>query len=162
MKSRAINITPAHFYARITVDEQTGCHEFAKSSKGTGGYSSISYNGKVWRAHRLAYVFKYGPIPDGLYVCHKCDNRKCCNPDHLFLGTHEDNTIDMLKKERHYNMKLTTEQVISIREELKKGNRLGADLARKYGVTISCICDIKRGKSWKHLLSDESKSTIYA
>jgi hypothetical protein len=67
------------------------------------GYGKVGYNGKVMLAHRLAYIFEYGGIPEGLFVCHKCDNRKCVNPDHLFLGSAMDNYLDMVRKNRKVN-----------------------------------------------------------
>lgn len=64
------------------------------------GYGRVRRDKVLHPAHRLAWIDANGPIPDGLYVCHRCDNRKCVRPDHLFLGTAKDNTQDMIAKGR--------------------------------------------------------------
>lgn len=67
------------------------------------GYGEFRFEGKTKRAHRVSWILKHGSIDDSLFICHKCDNPKCVNPDHLFLGTRLDNQRDMSKKNRGRN-----------------------------------------------------------
>lgn len=77
-----------------------GCWEWT-GSLNSGGYGTVGRQGLTGRTlHRLAWEMAYGPIPDGAQVLHRCDNRKCCRPDHLFLGTAADNIYDMIEKGR--------------------------------------------------------------
>lgn len=68
--------------------------------KDGGGYGYVKHEKKLWKAHRLAYHLAYGDIPNGQYICHKCDNPPCVNPLHLFAGTQQDNVRDMVSKGR--------------------------------------------------------------
>lgn len=77
----------------------TGCHEW-RGSVDESGYGRISVDGKKTGTHRLAYLLAHGEIPDGVEVCHTCDNPPCCNPDHLFLASHRENMLDMSSKGR--------------------------------------------------------------
>ena len=88
--------------SRYKIDENTGCWEwtYGISSKGYGFFHHL---GRKHYAHRAAYSHFVGPIPEGLMVLHKCDNRKCMNPFHLFIGTAQDNSDDMVAKGRNKN-----------------------------------------------------------
>lgn len=124
---------------------------------GTGGRGSPND-----RAHRIVYRHYRGEIPRGMYVCHSCDVRACCNPAHLFLGTPRDNRQDCkrkgrdtkpprnehLKAEVHYAASFTNQQVRAIRTLLRCGMTQTA-LARDFGVSRDCIGKIHRGERWK-------------
>jgi hypothetical protein len=141
----------------LHIDRSGDCWEWT-ASKFKSGYGIFTINKKPFRAHRIAFtLYKMPSIPDGLHVLHKCDNPSCVNPDHLFLGTHQDNMTDMCKKGRHVtnplkgetavNSKLTDDQVKSI----KKDTRLQRIIAAEYGVHQVLISRIKTGKAWVHV-----------
>lgn len=93
--------TPAdRFWSKVRKGSPSECWEWTRSI-GTGGYGKFGIDGVIEGAHRMAWTITNGPIPEGLFVCHSCDNRKCCNPAHLWLGTIQDNLRDMVQKRRH-------------------------------------------------------------
>lgn len=145
--------------ARVTtglVRTQEGCMEFPGCKR--HGYGAIKWAGRMIGAHKAAYLIAYGEIPDGLQVCHKCDNRACCNPDHLFLGTALDNKQDSISKDRHTRGErvgtaiLTASQVDNIRREYDIGLVPQAELGRRYGVTAYNIWRIVHNRTWRHIL----------
>lgn len=119
-------------------------------------YATVRLGGRAVLAHRVAWVMaNRKEIPDGILVCHRCDNPKCCNPAHLFLGTPRENMRDMARKGRaiyppvgshHPRSKLTEAQAIAIRES----DEAQAVLAARYGVAQSLISGIKSGKKWPY------------
>jgi len=121
------------------------------------GYGQMGMGGKrgkVEYSHRISFSINVGPIPDKACVLHKCDNKKCCNPRHLFLGSIADNVRDMISKNRgilgslNGASKLDEQQVIAI----KGDNRPVVVIAAEFGVSHSVISNIKTGKTWSHLI----------
>ncbi len=113
-------------------------------------------------AHRFAYESIHGALDSRFQlVCHKCDNKACVNPDHLFVGTHKDNALDAVSKdrfpigERHYNVKLNSWQVRVIKH--LKGRLSGRNIAGLFGITNVNIYDIWNGKTWKSVGIDTTK-----
>ena len=112
------------------------------------GYGRIGISGKLITAHRYSWEIQNGKIPKGKLVLHKCDNSKCVNPDHLFIGTDKDNMDDMNKKHRGHN-KLTANQVREIKRKYIRGKITCEMLGKEYGVNKSSINEIVRGKSYR-------------
>ena len=138
---------------RVKVNE-AGCWEWQLSC-GRGGYGAAAggRSGAREKAHRKAYNAFVGPIPDGLCVLHKCDNPKCCCPDHLFLGTQADNMRDKSAKarqargEKNGGAKLTADKVEAIRTD----KRTLREIASEHQISIKQAHRIRRGENWKHL-----------
>lgn len=147
------------------VDKSGECWEWTGHTTAAGkgyGYGRWNSSGTLYStlAHRAAWQMTNGPIPDELNVCHKCDNRKCVRPDHMFLGTDLDNNRDMRRKGRaihrgipgsaHPFAKLTEEKVLEIRRRLAGGESL-ASVGRAFEVTMQNIFAIKARITWKHI-----------
>lgn len=122
---------------------------------GHDGYGRVyrtTEHGVFRRSHRFAWYVTNGPIPEGMFVCHRCDNRKCCNPSHLFLGSAADNNSDRDRKGRtrvvrgleHANAKLSDADVLEIRR-LRASGVKSAVLAKQFGVRQATIAHIARG-----------------
>jgi hypothetical protein len=135
-------------HARIGND----CWEW-QAAKSARGYGFVKYHGSQRYAHRLAYETFVGPIPDGMCVCHHCDNPSCVKPSHLFLGTHADNRADCVAKGRHGRgerngrAKLGESDVAEIRRRLTRGE-LQQCLADEYGMSNQQISNISTGRAW--------------
>jgi hypothetical protein len=165
-----------NFWKRVDIkDDVTACWEW----KGV-----ISKYGKVWlnvddgrkrfAAHRISYYLTNKVDPKQLMVCHKCDNMKCCNPNHLFIGTGQDNVLDMIKKGRDCKgiylnafqknspeliprgesnglSKLTNGQVLGIRKDYNNGKISQLKLGNKYGVSRGAVYAIIHRITWNHI-----------
>lgn len=152
----------------VLIDESNKCWEWvgAKSSEGYGRYNyQVDRKQKHMAAHRLSYTLFIGPIKDKFFVCHKCDNPCCVNPDHLFLGTHKENMDDMRHKGRsnykfaHRENRFIGEKngrvVLSEGDVIKvlqmRGHASERDVARTFNVAHSSIRRIWIGATWKHI-----------
>ena len=149
------------FEEKYIPEPMSGCYLWTAALK-PNGYGMFIVDGRREQrarspqyAHRAAWALHKGEIPRGLNVLHNCDNRACVNPDHLFLGTQQDNVDDMYKKgranrpfgERSPSAKLTDAQVIMVRQS-KLSNK---ELASQLGIDASCISRIKSSHNWKHV-----------
>lgn len=124
-------------------------------SVNTSGYGRIQIDGQRVLAHRAAYIVFKGEIPEGMKVLHRCDNPRCTNPEHLFLGTQLENIADMMQKNRQYDRtgskhgkaKLTESDVLAIRAD----TRSHKEIANDYGIVVGYVGNIKRRLTWKHI-----------
>lgn len=137
-----------------------GCWEWLGGNNGRMGHGVFSFRHKCLGAHRAAWILFKGPIPAGMFVCHKCDNPPCVNPEHLFLGTNRDNILDAVAKGRHWTRPprgeaasaaiLTEKKVLRIRASHAAGMSQ-SQLAKRYGVAVSTVSAAVTRRTWKHI-----------
>jgi len=155
--------TEESFWARVATGPTSRCWEWQGCCNSTG-YGSVAWHGELYTAHRIAAwlvgLVKSPSAPassrEPTHVLHTCDNRRCCNPEHFFLGTFSDNMRDAYKKKRkqqpkgslHANAKLTAVQASEIRKRYKAGETQ-IPLAKEYGVSQRAISLIVRGETYK-------------
>lgn len=145
------------FEERVMPVPYSGCWIWMLSLRHFGyGQFGVASDKSVL-AHRFSYEVYKGEIPKGMLVCHACDTPSCVNPDHLFLGTHKDNTQDMLRKgrfnpptgERQHVSKLKWEDVPSIKEMYANGISQ-SKIAKQYGLHQSTVSVLLNNKTWKN------------
>ncbi len=134
------------FWKATPIGTREACWEW-QGHRVRDEYGSLKLDGKAIRVHRYSWILHNGQIPDGLFVLHRCDNPPCVNPDHLFLGTQSDNMLDMSLKQRNTRARLSTDEVLMIRDSCE----IQQILADRYGVAQSTISKIKLRKRWRHL-----------
>jgi len=135
------------FYLRVNKTET--CHEWIGTLK--HGYGQFSTATAKWTlATRWIYEQTFGPIPEGLFIMHKCDNRKCVRPDHLQSGTHTANMVDMQQKHRHGSFKLTAAEVLELRELYANGVPY-TDIETEYGISHSTVVRIVSGETYGYM-----------
>ena len=139
------------------------CIEWTGATRPTGMYGALKVNGILLSVHRISFELHKGKIPEGLFVCHSCDNKKCFNPDHLFVGTAKENHADALRKgiivpprqspnyrpHKIHNLKFRRENyhlISIIKRELEMGILSQSDIVEIFAVTRFFVYDLKRGK----------------
>lgn len=139
------------FYAKVSkIPTDRGCLEWS-GAQTTKGYGLTRSKGRNTTAHRIAWELVNGQIPDGMLVCHKCDNPRCCNVDHLFLGTPEDNQRDMDNKGRRVRITVLTQAQVM---EMRSGKFSGwsdRKIALYFGISRSHAQKIRKRESWAHI-----------
>ena len=144
------------FFSKVQITPGCWLWNGARRKK---GYGLFGLEGKICSAHRVSYQMHVGTIPSGNQVCHRCDNPRCVNPDHLFTGTSVENNADKISKGRQAkgecmaSAKLTEDDVIRIRSIYIKGSTdfNTKTIAGMYGVSASHVTKILKGSKWKHL-----------
>lgn len=152
MDVRALPLTQERIKKRAEFDPDTGCWNWSGVLH-KQGYGMIRSGRTHHLTHRASYKVFKGEIPEGLFVCHRCDNRKCVNPDHLFLGTVQDNQQDMKSKDRSMfgekssAAKLKESDVLQILS--LRGGMTQRAIAKMFNVSPALICMILKGAVWQ-------------
>jgi len=152
-KGRRGEWTAARFWALVRQGEPAECWPYVGRSKTPSGYGSIFWDGRRRGAHRLAWELFNSDSAGELEICHRCDNPICCNPHHLFIGTHYQNMMDAAVKGRmnrganNGQAKLTADKVIQIRNSPESGTAL----ADRFEVSARTIRDVRIRRSWQWL-----------
>jgi hypothetical protein len=152
------------FWSRMDMSGgRDACWEW-RGSTGKNGYGNLNFRGRVVNAHRLAFQQVNGALAEGLFVLHRCDNRRCCNPRHLYAGTHAQNMCDMVERDRAYRgggpprpgtknpmAKLNEAIVAELRARYEAGGVTIKELAKEVGIHHGTMGQCIRGETWRHV-----------
>ena len=147
---------PFFKFNRLYEKRDNGCWEWV-GHKNIRGYGMQRFGSKAEFAHRKSYKLHRGEIPNGLCVLHKCDNPGCVNPDHLWLGTIQDNNLDCVRKDRHSKgegrpgCKLKEKDVLEIRDLHQSGKLSAKEISIMFDLDWSYIYQILSKRKWKHI-----------
>lgn len=156
---RIFEATKKRFLSSVGPPDENGCTLWGTSNHGYGNVYVARLGAKIFRvrSNRFSWILSNGPIPVGTLVLHRCDVRRCVNPDHLFLGDHKDNGRDMVSKDRHHNgirgrashntAKLSEADVKGIRS-MRAGGALLRDVAARFGISVSHVSNICLNRMW--------------
>lgn len=163
---KGVNSTADRFWALVVVGGQDECWPWHGYTNPRTGYGQFHGQHITIAAHRLAMELEHGPIPAGAFVCHRCDNRSCCNPKHLYVGNARQNMADCIARGRvssgarhsasqalgagRPNAKLTDDKV----REIRASTEPARVLAQRYGVCQQLVSDVRRRKMWKHVTDE--------
>jgi len=140
--------TEKRFWAKVDKMGNGECWEWT-AQRDRYGYGRFWIGSRRVQSPRFSWEIRNGAIPDGMFVCHSCDNRGCVNPDHLWIGTNQENMTDKMLKDRHGTAKLTNKEVLEIRDAYP--GQTQKQLGEKYKVDHSIIGKIVRRQRWTHI-----------
>lgn len=142
------------FWTKVRLDDVSKCWNW-QAAKVRGTYGKFAIHHKLFPAHRIAYELVYGPIPDGLFVRHTCDNKSCCNPFHLLAGTHQDNVRDAIERRRYLSGKDNKHAkypsaIVSVIRRLSEAGCPPCEIARVMGIRVHYVYKIRQGKTRRY------------
>ena len=136
-------------------EDENGCWIWTAGLYQKTGYGQFKALGIGRRAHRFAWEIEHGPIRDGLFICHHCDQPSCVRISHLFIGTPADNSADMVRKGRSYKHEGAAHGMAVLTEDdaihIYTSKESGATMAREYGITPGAVSMIRSRKRWSHI-----------
>jgi hypothetical protein len=143
------------FWKYVDKKSDNECWEWKASLMKRGNYGQLRDNTKLLKSHRLSYEIHFGKIEDGKFICHKCGNSKCCNPNHLYSGTPKENWHDAIKHNTAYKLpRIKPEDVhcakinYDIANEIRNSPEKGVYFVKKYNISKAMVSRIRKNLSW--------------